>query len=183
MNSIKKWVHLPLLVAALVAWGCEPAGQLIGPGEPNFTSDPPKYRAVEGGPTSTDTVASAVIGESGGVLRVSGHRLTIPGGAVKQATTFTIRALQDGRVGVKMIATAVGSTVENDIGSKGFWKPLELRMDYTQVTESGLDSNKYLVGYDKKDGSYEAQKSWVDGQNRWLFGEVKHFSEYVIVFP
>lgn len=192
MRQLKIWRSLVLALSAIGFAGC--ATDL--PTAPKFQSDPSTGLVTDlvGGlvrknvlerktALTKDITVSAVIGDKGGTLSIpaAGFTVTIPAGAVKAPTQFTVTALK-------------GSLVAYEFGPHGiqFARSLSAKQDL-DVTKWGLLSIRPLVA------GYFADKSALDLDNATaLLSEVlsgviaplsqqftfkiDHFSGYVVAW-
>lgn len=90
-------------------------------------------------PTSVASSASAVIGPTGGVVEVGGHRMTVPLGAVKGLKTFTL-------------TVPVSNYMEIGIKADGqehfqFDAPVSITIDYSRCTRSNIDGRELRIYY------------------------------------
>ncbi|MBI4541247.1 MAG: hypothetical protein HY704_17230 [Gemmatimonadetes bacterium] len=181
--------HVSLVALALIGLvsacegGSDVGDSVTGPLVPEFGNGLSKYAhgahytLLRGQrPDGTPHVAEW-IGREGGVLRLAGHRLKIPAGAVDAPTLFLLVPAADGYVEVKLQALR-GST---DVGEKGFRKPVELSLTYgwaTNVTNPRQLLIVHLVGDSRE--HLEPVKSLLDESSRTVTARLKHFSRYAI---
>jgi hypothetical protein len=130
-----------------------------------------------------DITVSAVIGKSGGILRIpaAGFELTVPEGAVTSPTAFTVTAIQ-------------GNLVAYEFGPHGlkFRVPLKARQDLSGTNWRPINLKPLVAGYfleraDLDEGDAKALVSEViegltiplDKQFNW---QIQHFSGYVVAW-
>lgn len=127
--------------------------------------------------------ATAEIGKSGGSLTILDNNATVVelvvrGGTVQKPTTFTA-TITDNFV-VELAATSVGSATLNDVGGRGFRKPVYLRLNVKyinctvpleQMAIAELTANNRLIPVN----------SWSEraAEGMFLVGELPHFSGWV----
>lgn len=126
---------------------------------------------------------SGWIDQNGGEISLYGNHLIVPAGAVSGKTYFEARLVYDEVIRLKLTATSEGSAVVNDVGSAGFAKELTLSLRYDYATNTPVDPSTMRAAWNKGDGTLEVQPSSVDSSNKRVNSLLKHFSEYVIVFP
>lgn len=181
-----------LLLLALA--GCEGAGSpvatlspgsaasLLGATESGYTlvNDP-----LLPGVTSAFST-SALLGYSGGTLELLDHSLTVPRGALAKDALFTLTVLPTGYVEVDLLATVTTLTGVEDVGSKGFLKPVTVRLSYERATNVKDPSKlkvlriKSLLGYT----NYEVlQPLRIDAKKKVVVVELDHFSRYTLGYP
>ena len=123
-------------------------------------------------------VVEDVIDWQGGDLRVGGHVLFVPNGAVLEPTRFTMEVLAGPFVQVSLHATRVsnGATVST------FPINLRLRMNYRDaiVLQEGRLGVAYLVDNTTL-GRRESMPSSVDIHGKWVDARLSHFSTYALV--
>jgi hypothetical protein len=125
-------------------------------------------------------VVTAVIDQNGGALSIGKHLLTVPAGAVEAPTTFVMSKLP-GEIEVELTATRL---LPNDVGSRGFLKPVRLTLSYAgaaNVTSSS--EGKLQVMWEKLDGTLVPQQSWVDTTLDLVSANLNHFSAYNLAYP
>lgn len=182
-----KWTRvsgLTALALTLVLWGCdnlsEPTRALVGPGEQSeiliIERDRNGYTiATETDPTVG--VVTAYIDQNGGSLNIGDHVLTVPAGAVRTRTLFTMTKLP-GQVKVGLTATRL---LPNDVGSRGFAKPVTLSLKYDEGTVADEQAGK--IFWVKWNGELVEMPSRVDAAGNAVIGSLDHFSDYGVGFP
>jgi hypothetical protein len=122
---------------------------------------------------------SAWIGIKGGKINCSGHILTVPAGAVKLPTLFTMTLVTDGYIKVDLRATVtdlLGRVV--DVGSLGFKQPVSLTLTYKRSPDN-LDPSRLLIVY--LNGTLlEPVPSKVDPKSETVTATLSHFSKYAM---
>lgn len=180
-----------VLALAITLGGCGDAldGHLLGPEAGTRplldVSSGTTYSLVQDASTSTTTLQQT-IGTAGGQLEIEDgntrHRLQIPSGAVADNTVFQMKVSADGLVKVRFTATSIGSSVENDVGSKGFLKPLRVEMEY-ETLPTGVSASDLQVLWLKADGTVEPALKSTEYDPNEVAGYLDHFSDYAIGFP
>lgn len=123
----------------------------------------------------------AVIGSSGGTLVLGGHILFVPQGAVDADTRFRIVKDDGDHVRLRLTASRNG---ENEIGRRGFNRPVTLMLSYEQAANVPVaDVAKLSVMFIRADQKVEPLPSAVNFYDRWVGTELTHFSEYGIGWP
>lgn len=130
-----------------------------------------------------DYNAGEWIGIEGGTVSLYGNHLIVPAGAVSGKTWFEARLVYDDVIRLKLTATSEGSTVTNNVGSAGFAKDLTLSLRYDYATNVPADPTSMRAAWNKGDGTLEVQPSTVDTAEKRVNSLLKHFSEYVVVYP
>ncbi|HEX6259790.1 MAG TPA: hypothetical protein VFZ51_03985, partial [Woeseiaceae bacterium] len=121
---------------------------------------------------------SGIIGLTGGVLRLGGHTLVVPPGAVTVPTLFTISLPLDPYVNVDLTATVqtlLGGLL--NVGGRGFEKPVALGLTYKRATNV-TDPSKLFIAYVPRYGAAEKLPSVVDQANKVVWAALPHFSKY-----
>lgn len=182
---------LPALLLALAASGCDGSADMAGTATltapaaseaRNTKTTESSSELLRIAPSTTETV-SKVIDRHGGELKVGGHMITVPRGAVAAPTLFTMTVEGGGYLSVDLTATredAKGNVT--DVGHLGFAKPITLKMSYSAVeTSTSTDRLKIVWLVDgTADGRKVAQKTTVDQSSKWLIAHLRHFSKYAI---
>ena len=119
------------------------------------------------------------IGAEGGVLVLGEHRLTVPAGAVEAPVVFRMRRAENGFVEVELTATRA---VSNDVGAKGFRRPLVLELGYAGM-EAQVDASAMVIAWVREDGELEPLRSIVDHDRGSVSAELTHFSAYTLAIP
>lgn len=177
-----------LTLCALLLTSCEPA-RVTAPrsaapapaGAEARSSEAGSYTLVEGTlPLGVDLRVSEVIGLEGGTLRLAGHTLAVPAGAVSAPTLFSMAQLPGGLVEVEMLAlrsTLAGTLL--DVGEQGFAVPVTLTLTYAWADDVP-DPARLLIVWRKPDGTLEPLPSRVDPETRTVTAELEHFSRYCL---
>ena len=186
-----KWMRrAPLAVLALMfaLAGCEGRGESGLLLEPKHESEQVliSWKSRSGYTVVRETEESvgsveAVIGRTGGKLVLGKHVLIVPAGAVPAGTRFRIEKEDGDHVRLHLTASRFS---ENDIGRRGFARPVKLILSYEDAANVNLVSASLLqVMYVRPDEKVEALPSTVDFRNRSVATELRHFSEYAIGWP
>ena len=123
----------------------------------------------------------AVIGSAGGLVTLGDHVLLIPANAVDADTRFRIEKEDGDHVRLHLTASRFG---DNDIGSRGFNRPVRLMLSYEGASNLGaLAASQLQVMYIRPDQKVEALPSMVNYYDRWVGTDLRHFSEYGIGWP
>lgn len=123
------------------------------------------------------TSLSAIIGMTGGVLKLGGHTVIVPPGAVKVPTLFTISLPLDRYVNVDLLATVQTLLGILNVGERGFGAPVFVGLTYSRATNVSDPSDLYIA-YVPKSGTYERMPSVVDQTNKVVWTKLDHFSKY-----
>ena len=182
MRRLLNRFGLAALALSMAMVGCDSVqdGALMGPGSSSeiliITQDENGYTtAVETDPLVG--VVTAVIDANGGELNIGPHRLLVPAGAVSHPTTFVMNKLP-GEIKVGLTATRL---LPNDVGAAGFQKPVRLTLSYENAANVSSDAEGRLqVLWQKVDGSFEAQQSYVDFGENEVRANLNHFSIYTL---
>lgn len=170
---------LPLLLLSLLAAGCADSGSIAAPeSRPSFGTEESEYTPVPGR-DGDELSVSAVIDAAGGSLALGGHVLTVPAGAVSGPTTFQMELTYEDKLGVKLSATSVGSSVHNDIGAAGFLTPVVLRMSFEKATRE-VNPGRLTVAWERDEDELEPVSSSVDMSTKTVSGLVPHFSGFIL---
>jgi hypothetical protein len=183
MNSkLLKRLGIWSLALSVVLVGCDSVEQsaMLGPGssEEILIID----RDESGYTTATETdpmvgVVTAIIDENGGELNIGPHRLLVPAGAVTAPTTFVMTKLP-GEIEVGLTATRL---LLNDVGRAGFRKPVRLTLSYENAANVTADAEPQLeILWEKANGTYEPQQSYVDQEANEVRANLNHFSIYTV---
>ena len=185
---VRRWLKLsalPAVLTALAVTACsersEPTGVLAVDG-PSFAANPDakKKKLIKGKQYTGPTFAQQLITPAGGALQLGDHRLEVPKGSVHQATVFTMQVIDDGFIRVELTATKNGSTDKNDVGRRGFAKPVVLTLSYKDAAENVDPASLRTVWL--KDGTADGDlvpvPSQVDGRAKKIISRLSHFSGY-----
>jgi hypothetical protein len=82
-------------------------------------------------PVNEDSYATATLDARGGSLRLDGHELSLPLGAVVAPTKFELRAPASNYMEIRIRA--------NDQAGFDFWAPATVTFDYSRCTRSNID--------------------------------------------
>jgi hypothetical protein len=123
-----------------------------------------------------------LVGLDGGTLRLLGHRLVVPSGAVDQPTSFSLSVLLNGYTQVDLTATAPGMSGRVDVGEEGFNRPV--RLDLTYERASNVRDPRKLVILRLNplgmDALHEVLPTTVDRDNERATTWLEHFSGYIM---
>ena len=217
-----KWIKVPivsLLAAALWAAGCSDqatsADRLLGPDAVSYSKEKVdgdkklKIKPVKGKLPSGEKIEKKDIDEKGGELKVAGHVLSVPAGAVTRKTRFTMRVFtstvdnggpgggdRQVNVGVKLRASrwdcdgdgsgekhsAKKGCDEVDIGANGFAVPVELRLTYDWATNVGVE-DEVMIYWLKDNRTAVPFATTVDKKKKFATASLDHFSDYLLAMP
>lgn len=182
-NSLNKLALVPALAVALLAGACAdqsaPMGQLAGPEQASFArGGARKLSRLDVANTAAMSVTRQV-GSSPEVLQAGNYFLSIPGGAVRKNTTFTMHVDTDGLVTLTAFRTRWDGTRE-DVGVRGFHKPLTLALYYGNAAEAIANPASLQVAWVQSNGSLAPVISSVDVTKKLVLGKLQHFSGYAI---
>lgn len=138
----------------------------------------PIVQAADSG-TPTDTAVSAVIDAMGGELKSSDGRITmtVPAGAVANATTFTIQPITNTAQG--------GAGAAYRLGPEGttFGVPVQLTFHYGPSDISGTAPELLGVAYQDSDGYWHALKqATVDAHSGTVTVTTTHLSDWSLLW-
>lgn len=140
------------------------------------------YRITEVLPDQVPTLELAeVIGVLGGEIRLMGHTLTVPAGAVSEPALFTLRIVNNGYIEVDLTAVAeglLGGLV--DVGAAGFDKPVPITLTYARATNVS-DPQRLKVMRLNDDGRHEILPTRVNEAGLTITAELDHFSRYCMI--
>ena len=123
----------------------------------------------------------AVIGRAGGTLVLGKHLLLVPPNAVQSNTTFRFAKEDGDHVRIHLSASRHG---DNDVGRRGFNRPVRLMLSYEGAANLGQDDlDDMRVMYIREDEKVEVLPSTVNYYDRWVGTDLRHFSEYGIGWP
>lgn len=183
----------PVLLLAATLFGCDPRAQApdVLPTSPEhgplaaLSVSEAEYTLVEDpllpGLSAEDLTTSELIGATGGQLSLLGHTLTVPAGAVRAPTLFTITVLASGYVEVDLSA-AVGLL---DVGSKGFAKPVPVSLTYSRATNLKKHDKPFVARIHSVDdySDLEPLESTIDAETQTVTAYLDHFSRYCLATP
>ncbi|MDP9347860.1 MAG: hypothetical protein M3P24_01740 [Gemmatimonadota bacterium] len=164
---------LPVLISAVTLSGCD--SRAVTPlSGPSFNTEGTGNlkRVKKSIPVFTK---SATIDSKGGEIEYSGYKLTVPAGAVDVPTVFVMTSRNSGYLELELTATAVGSSLINNIGATGFKVPLSLRLHYD---ESSASTSALLMVWVRPDGVLEPVPTEVHKSGKMITGQITHFSLY-----
>ena len=174
---------LGVLVSLMGLLSCtsDKTGDVAGPRQ--AVTVPGGYTLIEDqlDPSVNDLSVGRVIGLEGGSVKLLGHSIHVPLGAVSQPTLFTMTVVTNGYVEVDLLALGgLGGLI--DVGSAGFAQPVTVRLTYARspnVTDPArlLILRKLGPGYQ---GSYEVMPTRVNTTTKTVEAELDHFSSYVM---
>jgi hypothetical protein len=180
LRKLMRLPFLPALALTVTLWGCNGADRVLGPSAARLdgAAGGNGYAVVKEKDPTVGTV-SAVVSTSGGRLTLGQHTLVVPAGAVDGPTTFVMTKSSDA---LEVSLTATQSLL-NDVGSRGFRKPVTLTLSYKNAESVSADESKLRILWLKPDGTQEAQPSTVDVQGRKVTADLSHFSDYGLGDP
>jgi hypothetical protein len=184
LRNFMKLALMPVLALALVAAGCDQAGDVTGPEQAGpaqilgLTLTPSAYTVVRESDATLGTV-TGVIGSAGGRLQLGRHELQVPAGAVSGPTTFAMTKLSVDELKFGLTATQL---LPNDVGARGFAVPVKLVIDFGRAVNVA-DASVLQVLWIKPLGGLEAQPTQIDFAGRRAIGELSHFSDYMLAVP
>lgn len=185
-TTTSRMLTLPLLLAALIASGCEQRGTPDLPLAPELSvASQEVLKKVRGKrPENAAPLATAVIGHTGGTLELGPHRLIVPAGAVRQPTRFSMELIEDGYVAVDLTAAhpSARGNRQNEVGRSGFDEPVLLELNYGLATEP-VDPNQLVVAWMRPDGLVQPMPSESDSEKQVVVATLKHFSPYILMTP
>lgn len=135
--------------------------------------------------TGDDANGDAVtkwIGSGGGTLSTAAYTLTVPAGAVSQSTRFRIEPTNTGTYSVDLSAHRKGGLLGLsliEVGSKGFAKPVELKISYANATNVQSAPDLVII-YIGSDGTVELQSTIVNTNTMTVTSPLSHFSKYAM---
>lgn len=191
---------LGVVMLAFVASSCE---QVQAPTAPL----PERQAAVAGGseytylqgqppghPGGAPLKVTKTIGAAGGRLRLAGHTLRVPAGAVLQPAVFELSVPTDGYVEVDLHATLLNvlwrillGLLDPVVGLLGvdFERPVTLEMTYRWADNAPANPNRITLLYQvdgTRSGEHEVVDSRVNRNRRVIIAELDHFSRYCLAF-
>ena len=216
-RSWMKVSAVPLLAAVLWVSGCAdqslPSDRLLGPDAVSFAKGNVekrlKIKPVKGKLPAGEKIERKDIGPGGGELKVAGHVLIVPEGAVDRKTRFTMRVFTNTvdvgmpgagdnqvHVGVELRATrydcdndgigekvkAKGGCDEQDIGAAGFKNKVRLQLSYAWATNVG-DSDQVAIYWLKSNKEAVPFTTVMDKSKSFATAELEHFSDYLLAMP
>jgi len=109
-------------------------------------------------------------------LSVGGTTLFVPTGAVRQATDFSMTVQPGSYFAIELTATKRASSSLNDVGQRGFAKPLTLCLSRSDanITDASAVSIAEMVN-----GQFLKVPTTVTPSH--VCGELRHFSGYTMV--
>lgn len=196
----RRWRPRATLLAVFLAAlaGCEPVVEPTS--EPPFAPEVARqllesdgtvldeqgndYTLVEGQlPTDVPTLSvSRLVDASGGSLRLAGHALTVPAGAVEAPTVFVLEVLPTGRVEVELRALVSSPFGTEDVGERGFDRPVSLTLSYAWA-RGVEDPGDLQILHLRDDGIAEPLATRVDPVGRTVTADLEHFSRYCMAIP
>jgi hypothetical protein len=184
-----KFLTIPALaLVALVACSEQVAGPLDPQQSPSFSRslDEDQLAIANGLKPRFEEAGAFVeqtIGPEGGFLYIDLHYLYVPEGAVRRPTVFRMTTWGDGRIGADLTATSVRSDEINDVGKKGFRKPVYLYFSYEHAPNAPHDPSLIQVVWVKDSGELVAQPTQVYQDHKIAVGTLDHFSDYALAWP
>ena len=170
-----------VLGAALLAGACSEQStqpELLAPSEAGYSQGGNKDVQRVQLTVAAPMYVTAEIDRKGGLLQAEHYFLSIPEGAVKRPTQFTMEIGTDGVVTLTATENRRGTTV--DVGAAGFAKPLTVAMYYGYSQEL-IDHPKFLeIAWLKEDGTLATVPSKLYEQYHLVYGQLAHFSQYAL---
>lgn len=171
-NSLRRIRPLSLFALFAAAASCADAGPLT-------VGDAPS-RAIAGAPAPLvcaavpAAAASGLLGVPGGTLRLNGHALSLPSGAVGELTEFSLSVPASDRVEVQVRAGGAQHF--------SFLAPVTLTLDYSRCTDAELAGKTLRVFYwDRETGEFLQDMGGTDDRaNRRIQAQTDHLSDYVV---
>ncbi|WP_165841062.1 hypothetical protein [Larkinella punicea] len=172
-------VLMSLALTLLIA-SCKHEQEMINPGVPDYTADPPQQRPGKVYPVGSPlgTATTVTIGPAGGQLTSSDERLTItvPAGAVETSQAFGIQPI--GSTGPQ----ALGSGFRLSPHGKTFKKPVTISVRYDPTSLSGTVAEALALAYQNDKGVWMlAAKGKVDTVAHTVHVETTHFSDWAML--
>lgn len=127
-------------------------------------------------PTKSTAAASGIIGPRGGTLRVAGHQLTIPEGAVDRPTRFTLEAPAGRHLKVDITA---GSAAHYT-----FAVPVTVTISYARCQRQNITEAVGPAWYiDSENGTpLEEVGGWADVRRKTFTFSTTHLSTYAVAY-
>ncbi|GAB4012718.1 hypothetical protein GCM10028808_29660 [Spirosoma migulaei] len=157
------------LLATLLA--CKHDQEQIIPGP----EEPVKQNFIRPKGTPNGQLVQKTIGPEGGTLVSADHRLimTIPAGAVKQVTNFSIQPITN------TLSDSASSAYRLLPEGTTFEKPVTLQMPYTQTDLLNTSAQALFLAYQGSDGVWKYLPSTeLDEANKTLKVQTHHFSDW-----
>lgn len=165
-------VSAVMIMLALVAMvGCSKSPMQSTPAEPKLLT---RTASLSSGATLSpvNLYTEAVIPTShGGVLSLLDITLSVPAGAVKNDTLFSIRIPDD-------------ALFFNEFGTNGlvFDIPVTVTMSYRNADLSGITQTHIKLAWlDERTNSWQSMTSVVDTVSKTVTGNLYHFSAYGLI--
>ena len=180
------WIPAALVALALVGCDQTPLGTEAGlaPAEEAQYAKPTNgsgFSKVAGSiPVFT---VSEEIGPEGGTIGEADFTLVVPAGAVKERAVFEFSSKNSGYMEVSLNATAVGSSDHNDVGRRGFRRPVELHFGNFHPQGGPSEWKKYRVVWVREDGVLVPVRTTIHMASKTVVGHVGHFSDYALAMP
>lgn len=131
------------------------------------------------GPDANGPDASGWIGSAGGTVSTASYTLVVPANAVSQSTLFEIEPANNGSYTTELHAYRKGLLGLVDVGSKGFNKPVVLKVSYANAS-GVVNPNSLVIIYINSQGVPEIQNSTTDATNKTVASSLSHFSKYAL---
>lgn len=134
------------------------------------------------GPDANGDAVTEWIGPAGGTLTTAAYTLTVPAGAVSEATRFRIAPTNTGTYSVDLSAYKkrglLGLSLI-EVGSQGFAKPVKLIISYANATNVQSAPDLVII-YIRSNGTIELQTSIVNTTTKTVTSPLSHFSKYAM---
>jgi hypothetical protein len=188
-------VRLLMMAAVALLTACD-AGTVSPPAfeRPSFSGIPASngrvYTLVLGNIPTAKLSASAWIDKKGGYVTLDGpmvmgrrtlHTIYVSERAVLRPTLFTMEVEPGEGIAVKLTAKVQERNgTWTDVGAQGFREPVYLVLSYAMATNV-VNPNSLTILYDPENGTpHQPVKSFVPTQDKFVVGELWHFSRYVV---
>lgn len=138
-------------------------------------------RITEHPPALLSLEVSQVISLLGGELRIAGHTLSVPRGAVTVPTLFSMRVIRNGYIEVDnsaLLRGLLGRVL--DVGERGFNRPVTVELSYARATNV-TDPTRLKIMRLNPDGRHEILPSVVDLERKTVSAQLDHFSRYCVI--
>lgn len=193
-SMLKRGSAIAVLLIATVAWGCETSTEPIPETQILEVESSDQFLGgllgtigdiLRSAPRLVGTVVhivgdlgSAIIGPVGGILQVDDHSISIPAGAVSQPAEFSMQVADGYRIEVDL--RAIDPETGEDVGGKGFNRPVQLALSYEDARISSWDARKLVIVRVLDDGTRVPLPSTVNTWTKTVTAELDHFSRYML---